>query len=833
MACFEIRSLTFTYPNAATPALAGIDLTLEPGAFVTLAGPSGCGKSTLLRQLKTPLVPHGVRTGEVLFEGEPLTHVDLRTQTARIGFVMQDPESQMITDKVWHELAFGLESLGYDTPAIRRRVAEMASYFGIEPWFQRDVRELSGGQKQLLNLAAIMAMQPSVLILDEPTAQLDPIAATNFLETVSRINRELGTTVLITEHRLDEVLPMSDTVYIMDAGRVVCSGTPVEVGAALRGLRHQMFRSMPTPMRIYASVQPFGECPVTVREGRAWLERYRSAHGLGDVPAETLRPIYTGTPALELDDVWFRYEKDEPDVLRGLSLRAYPGEFLAVLGGNGAGKSTALSVAAGLSHPYRGRVRIDGEALERMKDPYRGLLGVLPQDPCTLFVKNTLRSDLQDAAGKESDAERHLYDVALRCRITELLDRHPYDLSGGERQRAALAKLLLLSPKILLMDEPTKGLDSALKAELAEILETLLEDDVCIVMVSHDIEFCAKYAHRCAMLFDGAVSSEGTPRAFFGGNSFYTTAANRMARSILPDAVTAEDVIAACGGVDNGIPEEGVGGDRRVRKQEPTRDTASAPEQKPHEDVQRALCVRHKRFSGRMAAALLVIALLIPLTLYLGIRVLGDRKYTLISVVMLFEAMLPFALLFERRRPQARELVVIAVLCAIGVAGRAAFAMLPSFKPVMAVVILTGIALGCETGFLTGALTMFVSNFFFGQGPWTPWQMFAMGLIGFLAGLLFQGRYARGKKPWLCAFGAVAALVIYGGIMNPASVIMYQPRPTWTMVCAAYLAGIPVDAVHALSTAFFLWVFAEPFLEKVRRIQIKYGLVVQRENPSS
>ncbi len=458
MACLEIRSLTFAYPNVAFPALSQVSLTIDTGAFVTLAGPSGCGKSTLLRQLKTSLAPHGVRTGEILFEGTPLDRVDVRTQTAKIGFVMQDPESQIVTDKVWHELAFGLESLGYDTPSIRRRVAEMASYFGIASWFHRDVRELSGGQKQLLNLAAVMAMQPSVLILDEPTAQLDPIAATNFLETVSRINRDLGTTVLITEHRLEEVLPMSDVVAIMDAGRIVCSGTPAEVGETLRGMRHAMFRSMPTPMRVFAATPPFGSCPVTVREGRTWLDGYRTARGLNDVPPEDVPPSRGGVPALTLDNVWFRYEREQPDVLRGLSLRAYPGEFVAVLGGNGAGKSTALAVAAGLRRPYRGRVQLDGVDLAKAEHPYCGLLGMLPQDPRTLFVRKTVREDLQDVLGKAGNRESKIREVSACCRIEPLLERHPYDLSGGERQRVALAKVLLLSPKILLLDEPTKGL---------------------------------------------------------------------------------------------------------------------------------------------------------------------------------------------------------------------------------------------------------------------------------------------------------------------------------------------------------------------------------------
>ena len=223
---FTIKNLTFSYPEQAQRALDDVTLTVKQGEFLVLCGPSGCGKSTLLRQLKTVLAPHGRKTGEIFFEDRLLETLDQREQSRRIGFVLQSPENQIVTDKVWHELAFGLESLGCDTPTIRRRVAEMASFFGIQTWFYKNVTELSGGQKQLLNLASVMAMQPSVLILDEPTSQLDPIAASDFLATVGKINRELGTTILLTEHRLEDAFPMATRVAVMDHGRLLCTGTP-------------------------------------------------------------------------------------------------------------------------------------------------------------------------------------------------------------------------------------------------------------------------------------------------------------------------------------------------------------------------------------------------------------------------------------------------------------------------------------------------------------------------------------------------------------------------------------------------------------------------------
>ena len=541
----HLENYSFTYPQQRRPALSHVTLTLPEGAFMVLCGPSGCGKSTLLRQLKTVLAPHGLREGEITFCGTPLSQIPSRRQAAEIGFVQQSPENQVVTDKVWHELAFGLESLGFDTPTIRRRVAEMASFFGIQDWFYKNVTELSGGQKQLLSLASVMVMQPRVLILDEPTSQLDPIAASDFLQTLGRINRELGTTVLLTEHRLEEALPLATHAAVMDGGRLLCTGAPAEVGGLLRQEGHRMFLAMPSAMRIWASVQSDASCPVTVREGRAFLTEWLTDHPAQPLPPEEIPPC--GEVVLAAEDVWFKYEEKGPDIVRGLHMTVRQGEFMALLGGNGTGKSTTLRLLSEGLRPYRGTVR------------HTGRLGVLPQNPQALFVKKTVREDLFETFDglhlPPAEQQRRVEQMVTLCRLTELLDRHPYDLSGGEQQRAALAKVMLLEPDILLMDEPTKGLDAEFKQSFAAMVRSLLSGGVTVLMVSHDVEFCARYAHRCALFFDGSISAEGTPRAFFGGNSFYTTSADRMARGLLPHAVTAEDVMAGIGGTVPPEPE--------------------------------------------------------------------------------------------------------------------------------------------------------------------------------------------------------------------------------------------------------------------------------------
>ena len=532
----------FTYPQQTRPALSDVELTIRDGEFWVLCGTSGCGKTTLLRQLKPSLRPHGAVQGCVWFDGQPLEQLPPRRQTADIGFVLQSPEEQTVTDKVWHELVFGLESLGYDTPAIRRRVAEMASFFGIQDWFHRRVDELSGGQKQLLALASVMVMQPRLLILDEPTSQLDPIAASDFLNTVRKINTELGTTVLITEHRLEDIFPYADRAVVMDGGRILADDTPSRVGQLLFARNHPMFTAMPTPVRVFYGAGCSGESPLTVRQGRSWLSReFPEAPEKNTVPAPAL-PEEVENPALVLKELWFRYEKDSPDILRGVSAEVPAGSLYAILGGNGAGKSTTLKAISGICRPYRGKITLFGKPMEKYKSSelFRGCLTMLPQDPKSLFVKKTVREELEEMT-KDTSA---ISEIARLCQIEALLERHPYDLSGGEQQRAALAKVLLTKPRLLLLDEPTKGIDCFFKETFAKILADLKAQGITVVMVSHDVEFCARYADVVAMFFDGQILTADTPRRFFGANSFYTTAAHRMSRHVFDGAVTAEDVIA-------------------------------------------------------------------------------------------------------------------------------------------------------------------------------------------------------------------------------------------------------------------------------------------------
>ena len=576
----EIKDFGFSYPESSRKVLEHVNLNIKEGTLNVIMGRSGCGKSTLLRQLKSVLAPAGEKEGEILYRNIPLRDTDHRTQSQEIGFVMQNPDNQIVTDKVWHELAFGLESLGYDNATIRLRVAEMASYFGIQKWFYKNVSELSGGQKQLLNLASVMAMHPSLLILDEPTSQLDPIAASDFLETVKKINRDIGTTVLLTEHRLQDIIPYADRVFVMDEGTLFLEGKPREIGTKLKEQHHGMFLSMPVPMQIYAGTDSALTCPLTVSEGRQWIREYIEEKGIKKEQIQQAnqrlerqgeknenetagffghlkRQKENTPPAIQMKDVWFRYEKDSPDVIQDLSLEVKKGEFYALVGGNGTGKSTTLSLLGRVHQPYSGRIYLDGKDLRSFSDRelYCGYLGVMPQNPQSIFLKKTVLEDLYSVIGGKKEKPSSEYPISMKkekaiegivslTHLEGLLNRHPYDLSGGEQQRLALAKVLLLRPKILLMDEPTKGMDAEYKEELGSILKKLQSHGMTIFMISHDVEFVAEYADTTGLFFEGNIVTSKKTRDFFAGNNFYTTAANRMARGLFPEAVTGKDVVS-------------------------------------------------------------------------------------------------------------------------------------------------------------------------------------------------------------------------------------------------------------------------------------------------
>lgn len=529
MEILDIKDLSFTYPLAASPTLDSISFSVNEGELVALCGATGSGKSTLLRLIKKELAPLGEKSGTVTFRGKSADNCT----PSDIGFVMQDPDHQIVTDKVWHELAFGLENMGLPQSSIARRTAEMSSYFGIEDKFDRNISELSGGQKQLINLAAVMVTEPGLLILDEPTAQLDPITASDFINTVKKLNRDLSLTVIIAEHRLEEIIPLCDKLLVIENGRVLAFGKPHDVAVQLYSHKDIMC-GMPAAARISAALGA-ARPALSVIEGRELVRTY----GNEVQPERNVNDPGNKDTALEFYEVYFRYERELPDVLKGLSISVNKGEIYCILGGNGSGKTTALGCASGIIKPYSGTIRIFGKKLKEYKNQtlYKECLALMPQDIKTVFLRNTVREELEDAGTDIS---------SLPFDLTPHLDKHPYDLSGGEMQLCAFAKVLALKPKILLLDEPTKGLDAASKIKIIALLKQLTANGMTIVTVTHDVEFAAECADRCALFFRGEIVSAAPPDEFFSENSFYTTAASRITRGYFCNAVTAGKAAELC-----------------------------------------------------------------------------------------------------------------------------------------------------------------------------------------------------------------------------------------------------------------------------------------------
>ncbi len=654
MAILEIRELSFRYAAGERTVLDRITLDVEQGEFVLLCGTSGCGKTTLLRHIKKELEPVGVRSGEVLFQGRPLGSLEARPLARQIGMVQQSPENQTVTDRVLPELVFAMENVGFEPDLMRRRAAELSNYFGLDPLLDKHVFELSGGQKQLVQLASVLALQPRLLLLDEPTAQLDPLAARELIRLLQRINQDLGLTIVMAEHRFEELLPVADRVVVMDEGSIRHVGTPREAVRAMWSDGDRKWKHFVPPVPRFflqlAEEGPAGDSlPLTVKEGRQLLSRMpafgaiagsagaatskadallsagrsagssagapalgmntaassagapsmpasaRSADSAsGAAPAPDANLATAGSKAvnaspgaaeksfagglaaglssganpagdgrsqplvlLECRDLVLQYTpRDAAPVLKNASLRVCRGEVLAILGANGSGKTTLLKALAGVLKPQKGKLLLDGKELGKWKAHERAArIGFLDQNPLTFFIEETVEMELRQAAGRgrerleaagiAGDAvdgmpgtaaapnlgvsrTSSVAEIASAFGLSHALDRHPCDLSAGEQQLAALAAVLLAGPELLLLDEPTKGLDPEAKRRWGERLSELRRMGRTVVMVTHDVEFAAEHATRCAMMFNGAIAAEGAPASFFRDNLYYTTAMTQL-----------------------------------------------------------------------------------------------------------------------------------------------------------------------------------------------------------------------------------------------------------------------------------------------------------------
>lgn len=532
MEILSCENVAFKYNESTDYAISDCTFSVKKGEKIMLCGASGSGKSTLLRLLKRELSPRGELFGNITLMGKDRSELSDRESAEKIGFVMQSPDSQTVCDKVSAELAFGLESFGVKSGEIQSRVGEMAAFFGIEPLYDRDISTLSGGQKQLVALCSVMATDPDILLLDEPTAQLDPVAARELLGILDRLNKEMGVTIIIAEHDPEELFDSCDKILYLAKGKTEFFGTPALtakyfVENALEGF-------LPETAKAFARL--CDDLPLNVRQGRAKLEKL----GVTDIPKQAVNDTERAEPyALQCKNLWQRYEKNSPDILKGCDLGIRKGECYGLLGSNGGGKSTLLRVICGLCKPYMGTVSLFGKKQKAYKNGslFREMLAFLPQEPVTMFVKESVREDLLQSGDKVT-----VENVSQRMGIEHLLDRHPWDLSGGEIQKCAFAKILLADPKIIVLDECTKGMDSFAKKALGDILLDIKDEGRTILLVTHDLEFAAQYCDRCGLLFDGKIVAEDNAVEFFSQNRFYTTAAARLTRGFFSGAVTSTAV---------------------------------------------------------------------------------------------------------------------------------------------------------------------------------------------------------------------------------------------------------------------------------------------------
>jgi len=520
MALCTVENLNFSYEEHQT--LQNISFSIEEGQFIALCGLTGSGKSTLLRLLKKELQPVGTLEGTILYNGIPVAEAP----ATAISYVMQNPDEQLVMEKVWQELAFPLENQCVPTEEMEQRIAEVLHYLGIHQLFNKRTATLSGGQKQLVNLAVALITQPKLLLLDEPTAQLDPLAATKFIELLDRIHRELGITIFIVEHRLEDLVPIVDELIILENQTILYKEAPATLLPKLQ--QHPILRAFGAAPYISAKVH-ISPLALTVREAKQNFPKVT-------VPLEKPKATLDTVPILTAQNLYFRFEKKSPDLLNELQLQVGQADVLAIVGGNGTGKSTLLQVLAGILKPYKGKIN--------QHSPNKHPFVLLPQNPATLFMKNTVREEL-DSVKKVATADfetRKDFIVSL-LKLEPLLSLHPSDLSGGQQQLVAFAKVYCLHCPIVLLDEPTKGLDVDVKSLIGQAIQQLQQEKASVVIVTHDLDFAAQYATHCAMLFQGKLTPVQPVRTFFWTNHFYTTSARRIAADKIPYAITSDEII--------------------------------------------------------------------------------------------------------------------------------------------------------------------------------------------------------------------------------------------------------------------------------------------------
>ena len=543
MVFLETKNLSFKYLDNSF-ILSDVNFSLDKGDFCLVVGKTGCGKTTLLKLLKKEITPSGELKGLVKIDGFDLKDYD----SSKIVYMFQNPSRQIVSDKVYHEIVFGLEARGLEKGVIETKLAEIVNYLDINDLLEKHTMELSGGEAQLVSLASLLVLDPEVILLDEASSQLNPLTRKKFLEILKRINQDFGITIILVEHNLEDVLEFTDKIIVLDKGKMIYFGLKEEAINFLASNK-QYFAFLPKTLQI-SKYLDLGSLLHLKDVKEALKNKYKNEINFSYEAKVFEKEI------IKAEDLYYRYSKKEKDVLEKLSLTVYDNEILGLVGGNGVGKTTLLKNLAGIRSFYSGKIEIENKNIRKYKGNilYKNLIAYLPQDPLTLFLKRTVGEDLEYYV-KSLDLDKALLEKLLvKFDLKPLLEMSPYDLSGGELQKAAFTKILLSKPKILFLDEPTKGMDFSLREELKEILMDLKAKGATIIIATHDLEFIASVADRVGIMFNGKVLSLTDSHSFFSNSNFYTTVASLASRDLYDKVITVPELVEIA--KKNGIKNE-------------------------------------------------------------------------------------------------------------------------------------------------------------------------------------------------------------------------------------------------------------------------------------
>ncbi len=533
----KIRDLTFYYGDASRPALQDVNLDIEDGEFVLVTGPSGCGKTSLCRCLNG-LIPHfygGEIAGGLEVQGLDVMRHTTRELATRVGMVFQDPENQLVSMDVQREVAFGLENLAFPKDVMAKRVEESLDTLGISGLRHRQVHELSGGEKQKVVISSVLALHPDVLVLDEPTSELDPKGAEEVLSIVRRLNDELGITVILVEHRLDRVVHLVDRMIVMGEGKIIADGSPRAVLS--NGDITSIGAGVPPIVRIVQRLRDNGfnidDIPLTVKEGRSMLKDIFM--GAGGSTLSQAESADNGRPVIEIDKLWYAYPEGIT-ALKNVSLRICEGEFVAVMGRNASGKTTLVKHINGLLKPTKGKVIVNGIDTRRATIAQLSRkVGFIFQNPNDHIFADTVEEEiafiLKNLGFDSGEIAARIDEMLEMFALKEYRRQYPRSLSGGERQRVAMASVLVARPRVLILDEPTRGMDYRLKSELMRFLNGYREKGNTVVLVTHDVETVAEHADRVVLLSEGRVVVDGNKRDVLSRALFFSPQINRLVQA--------------------------------------------------------------------------------------------------------------------------------------------------------------------------------------------------------------------------------------------------------------------------------------------------------------